>query len=232
MGKNKGRETSGVFTVIEAVMPARKQKRADFSFGITSRWTSFFGEKIKFGFVFANFDDFSCGHPISYFLNITSLVKMNRLFSFVNELELNQSGSGGSSTSLIILDSASASLGAYQIDFLDAELSRNFKHKFIFTHTSLFVNPELNAAQFTDWTDINERARIIKTAAGRADALFSGHLHVRVITEAGGTSYIACDAWEDGRGFLRVFVRDDGIKYEFKTIRMPDALLEKIFFVC
>jgi len=126
-------------------------------------------------------------------------------------------GGADSSTLLIVLDSASAFLGAYQLDFLDAELARGFRRKFIFTHTSLFINPEVDVSQLTDWTDINERAKFVKIASGRASAVIMGHLHIRVEKEAGGVPYIALDAWKDGRTFLRVFVSNSGIRYEFKT---------------
>jgi len=88
---------------------------AGLSLGLTSRWTSFFyeksiteliisfkiyvniinREKIKFDFVIANFDEFNCGNFGSYFLNLTSLIRVHKQLSLVNELELNQSGSIG-----------------------------------------------------------------------------------------------------------------------------------------
>jgi len=90
-----------------------KLRRVGFSMGPTFRFTSFFGEPpvfepvlsisvyvflidndfLRLGLKAANFDDFTHGNIGAYFLNLNSVVRLNKKLSLVNEVEIRQSGS-------------------------------------------------------------------------------------------------------------------------------------------
>jgi predicted phosphodiesterase len=117
-----------------------------------------------------------------------------------------------SNTTLFILDSANASFGTPQIDWLRNELGSTKDRVFVFTHTNLFVDYALYVQQFTE---IRERSRFISLLKGRVDAVFMGHLHRRLIREAGGVKYIITEDFKSSRTYCRVYVSDAGIRYEF-----------------
>jgi len=90
-----------------------KWKWAGFSLGCNFRLTSFFGEtpvfepallalvyvyfinnnRLLLGLKAANFDNFTCGNFGAYYLNLNSLIRLNKKLSLINEIELRQSGS-------------------------------------------------------------------------------------------------------------------------------------------
>jgi hypothetical protein len=92
-----------------------KGKWVGASLGVNLRSTSFFGEPpifepiisaliyvnfvnnniFRIGLKIANIDDYTYGNIGSYFLNLNSSVRLNKMLSLVNEIELHQSGSIG-----------------------------------------------------------------------------------------------------------------------------------------
>jgi predicted phosphodiesterase len=120
-----------------------------------------------------------------------------------------------SNTTLFILDSANASLGASQIAWLRDGLGSAQDRVFVFTHANLFVESPLDIAQLAE---TRERARILSLLKGRADAVFMGHLHKRLVRKAGGVDYIVTEDFRDNGTWCRVHVSDAGIRYEFLTL--------------
>ncbi|MDR2078804.1 MAG: metallophosphoesterase [Treponema sp.] len=118
-------------------------------------------------------------------------------------------------TSLFILDSANAVFGSAQLDWLRDELMSAGSHVFVFTHTNLFVETPADIQQLTD---TRERARIISILKGRARAMFMGHVHKRIIRDAGGVSYISIEDFKRHKTYCRVYVSDAGIRYEFLNL--------------
>jgi predicted phosphodiesterase len=121
-------------------------------------------------------------------------------------------GGPGSSTTLFILDSANASFGKDQIDWLREGLKSAGPHVFIFTHVNLFTEKLADIEQITD---NRERARLLSLLDGRCEALFSGHVHNRILRKAGGVNYITLEDYRDNRTYCRVFVKASGISWEF-----------------
>jgi predicted phosphodiesterase len=117
-----------------------------------------------------------------------------------------------SNTTLFILDSANASFGASQIDWLQNELGSTKDRVFVFTHANLFVESPLDVQQFTE---TRERARFLAILKGRVDAVFMGHLHRRLIREAGGVKYIVTEDFKSHGTYCRVYVSKAGIRWEF-----------------
>jgi 3',5'-cyclic AMP phosphodiesterase CpdA len=120
-----------------------------------------------------------------------------------------------SNTTLFILDSANASLGAGQIGWLQDELGQTRGRVFVFTHANLFVENPLDIGQLTE---TRERARLLSILKGRADAVFMGHLHKRFIQNAGGVAYIVTEDFRDNRTYCRVSVSETGFSYEFLNL--------------
>jgi predicted phosphodiesterase len=118
-------------------------------------------------------------------------------------------------TTLFILDSANAFFGSAQLNWLAEELGTAKSHVFVFTHTNLFVKSPADIEQLTD---IRERARIMSLLKDRCDALFMGHVHQRIIKEAGGVQYITIEDFRDNGTYCRVYVSDQGLRYEFKKL--------------
>jgi predicted phosphodiesterase len=117
-----------------------------------------------------------------------------------------------SNTTLFILDSANASFGAPQINWLRDELGSAKDRVFVFTHANLFVETPLDVQQLTE---TRERARLLSILKGRVDAVFMGHLHKRLIREAGGVKYIVTEDFRDNGTYCRVYVSGSGIRCEF-----------------
>jgi len=127
----------------------------------------------------------------------------------------------GNGTRLIILDSGSAFFGGCQIDWLKAELDeaeKDGQKVFIFTHTSLFLDPVINRNQFTDWTDLRERAKFMGLIKGRCGAVFTGHIHERIEKTINGIRFVALEDYKTKRVYCRVRVSASGIEYEFHTL--------------
>jgi predicted phosphodiesterase len=126
-------------------------------------------------------------------------------------------GASGSGATLFILDSANASFGLRQLDWLERELEKTSGRIFLFTHANFFVK-DLGFAGMEQFTGVRERTRIISLLAGRAEAVFSGHLHKRVERETGGVTYITIEDFKDSKTWLRIHVTKSGVRYEFKTL--------------
>jgi predicted phosphodiesterase len=120
-----------------------------------------------------------------------------------------------SNTTLFILDSANAAFGAAQLDWLRDELKTAKNHVFVFTHANLFVHSPGDIEQITD---TRERARIISILKNRADAMFMGHVHQRIIRETGGVKYITIEDFRKNDTYCRIHVSEKGIRYEFEKL--------------
>jgi len=121
---------------------------------------------------------------------------------------------GGEAT-LFILDTANAYFGKDQLDWLDNELKSATGRVFAFTHTNFFVESPADIQQVTD---TRERARVLSILRKRCDVMFSGHLHKRIISEAGGVKFIAIEDFRHEKIYCRVSVRAGGISYEYKKL--------------
>jgi len=121
---------------------------------------------------------------------------------------------GGGAT-LFILDTANAYFGKDQLDWLDQELKSATGRVFAFTHTNFFVESPADIQQVTD---TKERARVLSILRKRCDVMFSGHLHKRIISEAGGVKFIAIEDFRHEKVYCRVSVKASGISYEFKKL--------------
>jgi 3',5'-cyclic AMP phosphodiesterase CpdA len=121
---------------------------------------------------------------------------------------------GGGAT-LVMLDSANAYFGAEQIKWLEGKLSSARGRVFVFSHVNLFVKSPVDLQQFTD---VRERARITSLLKGRCDAMFTGHVHQRIIQKAGGVQYITTEDYRDNAVYCRVSVSPDGISWEFNKL--------------
>ena len=95
------------------LMTSLKWKWAGFSLGYNFRLISFFGEPpvfepvlsasvyvffinkdlLQIGLKAANYDDFTSGNLGAYFLNLNSVIRLNKKISLINEIEIHQSGS-------------------------------------------------------------------------------------------------------------------------------------------
>jgi predicted phosphodiesterase len=120
-----------------------------------------------------------------------------------------------SSTTLFMLDSANGSFGKDQIDWLREGLKSAKSHVFVFTHANLFTEKLTDIEQITD---NRERARLLSLLDDRCDALFSGHVHNRIVRKAGGVNYISLEDYRDNRTYCRVFVKPSGISWEFRKL--------------
>jgi predicted phosphodiesterase len=123
--------------------------------------------------------------------------------------------SPSSSTTLFMLDSANASFGKDQIDWLKDGLKSARSHVFVFTHANLFTEKITDIEQITD---NRERARLLSLLDGRCDALFSGHVHNRIVRKAGGVNYITLEDYRGNKTYCRVFVRPSGISWDFEKL--------------
>jgi 3',5'-cyclic AMP phosphodiesterase CpdA len=126
-------------------------------------------------------------------------------------------GAPGSGTTLFILDSANASFGFRQLDWLERELEKTGDHVFLFAHANFFVK-DLGFADRQQFSDVRERARVISLLADRAEAVFSGHIHKRVERESGGVNYITIEDFKDNKSWCRVYVTKSGVRWEFNKL--------------
>jgi predicted phosphodiesterase len=120
-----------------------------------------------------------------------------------------------SNTTLFVLDSANASFGSAQLNWLQDELRTANNHVFVFTHANLFVQSPGDIEQITD---IRERARAMSILKGHACAMFMGHVHRRIIRKAGGVDYITIENFNDNSTYCRVQVSADKISYKFEKL--------------
>jgi 3',5'-cyclic AMP phosphodiesterase CpdA len=123
-----------------------------------------------------------------------------------------RAGALDSGTTLFIMDSANASFGFRQLDWLERELKRTGGHVFLFTHANFFVKDLSDMQQFTD---VRERARIMSLLSGKVDMVFSGHIHKRIERKSGGVKYVTIEDFKDNKTYCRVFVTNAGLRYEF-----------------
>lgn len=120
------------------------------------------------------------------------------------------------STTILILDTANASMGKEQIDWIEEELKTARSHVFIFTHTNLFVE---GMGDLQQMTDMRERARIMALLQGRCDAMFTGHVHKRIIKTLGGVEYITIEDYRSKKTYLKVQVTQVGFDYTFRKLQ-------------
>jgi len=122
-------------------------------------------------------------------------------------------------TTLLMLDSANAYFGAKQLDWLENELNKAAGQTggrvFVFSHANLFVENQFIVDQFTD---IQERARIISLLKGRCDVMFTGHAHQRIIKKLNGVHYITVEDYRDNAIYCQVWVSKNNIRWEFKEL--------------
>jgi predicted phosphodiesterase len=119
-------------------------------------------------------------------------------------------------TTLIMLDSANANFGRDQLDWLEDRLKGARKNTFIFTHANLFTE-SMNDIEMV--TDTRERARMLSMLKGRCDAVFAGHVHRRIIREAGGVRYITLEDFLDHSTYCLVRVdAAGGFSWEFRKL--------------
>ena len=118
-------------------------------------------------------------------------------------------------TTLIILDTANAFLGAWQMDWLDRELRSTARHVFVFAHVNIFTE---NPLDFQQHTSTKERARLVSLLQSRCNAMFTGHLHKRIEREAGNVKYITIEDYRDNRVYCVVSVSSSGISYRFERL--------------
>jgi predicted phosphodiesterase len=121
---------------------------------------------------------------------------------------------GGTAT-LFILDSANAYFGKDQLDWLEKGLNSANGRIFIFSHANLFVKSPVDIQQFTD---ARERARICSILRDRADVMFTGHLHKRIMKELGGVKYLSIEDYKSTRTYCLVSVDKDGISFRYKNL--------------
>jgi predicted phosphodiesterase len=119
-------------------------------------------------------------------------------------------------TTLIMLDSANANFGRDQLNWLEDRLRGAKKNTFVFTHANLFTESIKDIEMLTD---TRERARVLSMLKGRCDAVFAGHVHRRIIREAGGVRYITQEDFRDHSNYCLVRVdAAGGISWEFKKL--------------
>jgi 3',5'-cyclic AMP phosphodiesterase CpdA len=119
-------------------------------------------------------------------------------------------------TTLIMLDSANANFGKNQLDWLKDRLGEARKNTFVFTHANLFTE---SIGDMQAFTDTRERARVLSLLKGRCDAVFAGHIHRRIIREAGGVWYITQEDFVSHSNYCLVRVdAGGGVSWEFKTL--------------
>jgi predicted phosphodiesterase len=121
---------------------------------------------------------------------------------------------GGSAT-LLFLDSANAYFGDKQLDWLEEKIKKAKGRVFVFSHTNLFVKDPSNEQQFTD---TRERARVVSLLQGRCDAMFMGHMHMRIVKELGGVKYITTEDYWNNAVYCQVWVSKGGIRWEFRKV--------------
>jgi 3',5'-cyclic AMP phosphodiesterase CpdA len=124
-------------------------------------------------------------------------------------------GSASGSTTLFVLDSANAVFGGEQLDWFENEMRSANPVVFVFTHNNFFVDGMFDAEHLTD---IRERARVMYALKNRCKALFSGHLHKRVVKESGGVTYIGLEDFYAFSNYCRVYVSPAGVRYEFGNL--------------
>lgn len=125
----------------------------------------------------------------------------------------------------ICLDSSGGTLGNSQLEWFRTLLESNRKkHRYcvVFTHNNLLrfrptfsTNPYVEEVQVL--LDLFLRHRV--------DFVITGHDHIRDSATFGKTTHITMDALHDNNrhaGFLKLFIREDGIDYSFSQTNDSD----------
>ena len=118
----------------------------------------------------------------------------------------------GGGTTLFILDTANAFFGKDQLDWLEKEIKKTKGHVFVFTHCNLSM---IGFDEVQQLTDTRERARIVSILRNRCDAMFTGHLHKRLISEEGNVKYVSLNGYVERRAYCLVSVKKTGVSYKF-----------------
>jgi predicted phosphodiesterase len=121
----------------------------------------------------------------------------------------------GKNITLIMLDSANASFGSDQLNWLETQLETAKDHTFVFTHANLFTEKATSLQQLTDF---RERARIMSLLDGNCDAYFAGHVHEQLTTEAGGVRYVTLNDFKSNKTYCRVTISSGSVRYEIKSM--------------
>jgi len=121
----------------------------------------------------------------------------------------------GDSATLLILDTANAYFGKAQLDWLEEELKNTSERVFVFTHANIFSESPNDIQQLTD---SRERARLLSILNGRCDVMFSGHLHKRIDTVAGGVQFRALEDFVVNKAYCIVTVSSSGISYKYRKM--------------
>ena len=121
---------------------------------------------------------------------------------------------GGTAT-LFILDSANAFFGKSQLDWLEREIKTARGRVFVFSHANIFVESLVDIQQFSD---TRERARIVSILRNKGDIMFMGHLHKRVVNEAGNVQYISIEDYREKRVYCVVSVGKNGISIRYEKL--------------
>jgi predicted phosphodiesterase len=119
----------------------------------------------------------------------------------------------GTGTTLFILDSANAFFGKDQLDWLEREIKRTQGRVFVFSHCNLSM---IGFDEVQQLADTRERARIISILRSRCDAMFTGHLHKRSISQEGNVKYISLDGFIEQPAYCLVSVKKDSVSYKFE----------------
>ena len=120
---------------------------------------------------------------------------------------------------MLVLDSANGFFGNGQLRWLEDQINRTPGRVFVFTHFNLFSHGA-GRASIASTTDKRERAKIISLLknGGKTPAMFSGHIHKRIITPLNGTDYISIEDFRDNSVYILVTVSPGGVSREFKKL--------------
>lgn len=115
----------------------------------------------------------------------------------------------------IFLESASATLGANQYEWLSQVLSKRgyYRHCFVFTHTNLLSQHIANG------TFLSDEAQMLFSlfSKNRVNAVFTGHAHHESDQTIMGVRYLITGALKNGY-FGKTTVSKKGFEWEFKQL--------------
>ena len=119
-------------------------------------------------------------------------------------------------TTLFFLDNANAALGHEQLTWLEDGFETAEQNTFVFAHENLFT--VASPPDIEQITDIRERAVLMALLENRCRIMFTGHLHRRILREAGGVSYLALENYGEKGVFCRVYVSDGAVSWEIDQV--------------
>lgn len=116
---------------------------------------------------------------------------------------------------LIMLESASATLGNSQYKWLQEQLKQrgNYRHCFVFTHTNLQYQHITNGVFMADEAHVLYRL----FSDNKVSAVFTGHSHVENQQTLLGVQYITTGSLKNGQLGM-VNVTDNEVRVEFKHL--------------